>query len=345
VPTHCSGPFGTGQLVVPAVPGSFGILDPGAGNRRGIIVVLHGGIGTSPGTVPQPTPSDTLSLDLQGDGWIVFQPAAPEDYVFTPGPSYMGALYNDVSNDAGHGSRYQATYLEQWDHLIDYFRRTYGGTRPVGVWGGSDGGWKALVTAVNRSVIGYLSAIPACLWENIGPIWTGNGVFSNLSWTGMDLNATYMNAVTVPGIIQYGTSDNAVGWAATTVAAGSNGVAVSTFAGAGTLNVAASTNMVVGPRVQVTGLTGGTGSAIIAFTGTGSGTLTGCTTVAGSGTLNTNNPVTQNWTDQIITNAVNAGQPVTRRGVAQGHVFTSTDAAAFFSWVQANLDPSYPVSF
>lgn len=342
VTTHCSGPYGTGQLVVPAVPGSFGILDPGAGNRRGIMVVLHGGVGSAPGVFPQVTPSDPFSVSLQGDGWIVFNASLPEDYSWQAGTSWPGAIYNDVNNDTGHGSRYLTTWLELWDHLINYFNLTYGANRPVAVFGASDGGWKALQVAVNRTPLGYLSAIPACLWENVGTAWTGNAVFSNISWAGMDLSATWLNAVTVPGWMMYSTNDPAVGWAATTVASGSNTVDVSTFTGSGTLNVAASTNMVVGPRVQVA--TSG-GNAIIAFTGTGTGTLTGCTTLTGTGTLSTGGAVTQNWTDQIITNAQGASRPVTRYSTTEGHAFnTTTDGAVAFAWVQANLDPLAPAN-
>jgi len=81
-----------------------------------------------------------------------------------------------------------------------------------------------------------------------------------------------------------------------TVAAGSNGVAVSTFAGAGTLNVNTTLNWpaasISGTQgaVVVTGLTGGTGTATITYTGTTATSFTGCTTVSGSGTLATGNP-------------------------------------------------------
>jgi hypothetical protein len=82
----------------------------------------------------------------------------------------------------------------------------------------------------------------------------------------------------------------------TAVAAGSNGVAVSTFAGAGTLNVSSTLNWpaasVSGTQgaIVVTGLTGGTGTATITYTGTTATSFTGCTTVSGSGTLATGNP-------------------------------------------------------
>lgn len=76
---------------------------------------------------------------------------------------------------------------------------------------------------------------------------------------------------------------------ATTVAAGSNGVNTSTFAGAGTLNVASAANLTAAGKVTV--VTGGT-PAVISYTDKTATTLTGCTTVSGGGVLATGGTVT-----------------------------------------------------
>jgi hypothetical protein len=78
----------------------------------------------------------------------------------------------------------------------------------------------------------------------------------------------------------------------TTVAAGSNGVSVSTFAGAGTLNVATTlgwnTASISSSQGAVSVVTsGGTSPAVITYTGVTATSFTGCTTVSGSGTLAT----------------------------------------------------------
>lgn len=80
-----------------------------------------------------------------------------------------------------------------------------------------------------------------------------------------------------------------------TVAAGSNGVSVSTFAGAGTLSV----NSTMGfPSASISGTQGSLtvatsgGTAVITYTGTTATTFTGCTTLSGSGTLSTGGAVT-----------------------------------------------------
>jgi hypothetical protein len=115
--------------------------------------------------------------------------------------------------------------------------------------------------------------------------WHDRGPHDSRTW---DLTI-YGNGSGLPGYW-------AEGVPATTVAAGSNGVAVSTFAGAGTLNVASTLNWpaasISGTQgaIVVTGLTGGTGTATITYAGVTATTFTGCTTVSGSGTLATANP-------------------------------------------------------
>jgi hypothetical protein len=76
---------------------------------------------------------------------------------------------------------------------------------------------------------------------------------------------------------------------ATTVAAGSTGVNINTFAGAGTLNVASTTGFPTSGAIQV--LTS-TGYQTVTYTGVGATTFTGCSTPNGAGgTLTTGNAV------------------------------------------------------
>lgn len=80
----------------------------------------------------------------------------------------------------------------------------------------------------------------------------------------------------------------------TTVAAGSNGVNVSTFAGAGTLNVASTlgwnTASISSAQGALTVATSGT-TATITYTGVTATSFTGCTTVSGSGSVSTGGAV------------------------------------------------------
>jgi hypothetical protein len=75
-----------------------------------------------------------------------------------------------------------------------------------------------------------------------------------------------------------------------TVAAGSNGAAVSSFAGSGTLNVSTTLGYPAASISSTQGsltVTTSTGQAVITYTGTTATSFTGCTTVSGTGTLST----------------------------------------------------------
>lgn len=74
----------------------------------------------------------------------------------------------------------------------------------------------------------------------------------------------------------------------TSIAAGSNGVDVTTFAGAGVLSVASSSSFTSGTALVATSV----GQAKVTYTGVGTGTLTGCTYAGGdTGTLATGGEV------------------------------------------------------
>lgn len=87
----------------------------------------------------------------------------------------------------------------------------------------------------------------------------------------------------------------------TTVAAGSNAVNTSTFAGAGVLNVA-TTAPATGPAFPASGtieVATGTSNAVITYTGISGTTFTGCTTTSGGGVLSTGGAVTS--ADHVFT--------------------------------------------
>lgn len=115
-------------------------------------------------------------------------------------------------------------------------------------------------------------------------------IFEGLAIVGNNSNATVhlggrQRRIGFPQTFIYNTNNTQ-----TTVAAGSNGVNVSTFAGAGTLNVASSASFASSGNVVVAT---NTVMATIKYTGKGTGTLTGCTTLGGAGTLATGGTVGQ----------------------------------------------------
>ncbi len=201
------------------------------------------------------------------------------------------------------------------------------------------GGFKTLQIAANRQsdLVGYISHCPATVLETANPIFTGGATFYSFNLSGLDTTSNQLNGVTIPGIVGYGTSDEAVGWSSSGVGSGSVGTSVASFTGAGTLSVSTVSNFVHGAAVQLTNLSGGTGVAIVQFTGISGGSLTGCKTVAGSGTITASTIVIQSTTDQMITNAQAASQPVTRYSTSDVHEFTSNDATKYSTWVNSQL--------
>ncbi len=239
VDTHClpAGSLATHEIPVsPINAGTVWASSPpgvGIGRRRGVVVSM-GGLPltataefvtpTAPVDSGPPTPSDfvsyggTFAAQLALDGWIVLDVAYPEASIY---PFPVNAIFNDVVNDSGHGSRYLATQLHWWQHIVEYIRMNYG-PLPIVAFGRSWGGWHVLQIAANRQqdLLGYIAGIPATIVENVNPAFTGTANFNATNTSGLDCGPTLLNACNVPGLVSYGTSDEAVGWQATASAPG-----------------------------------------------------------------------------------------------------------------------------
>ena len=226
--THClpSGAPGTGELLVnPITAQNTTTNDPGVGNRRGIIVNIHGLNDSGQLPIPQTVPNFTFAglseqfgdfvTAVVADGWIHLFPVYQDDF-YSPPPNGATGVQIDVSNDSGHGARYLASTLHWWDHMLNYIGQTYGAGHPIICMGWSWGASKTLWIAANRqsSIIGFIAHEPACLPENAVVGVTGWGA---TNFSGIDLPSTYLTAANAvsplpPGIIGYGTNDPAVGW-------------------------------------------------------------------------------------------------------------------------------------
>jgi dienelactone hydrolase len=217
VDTHClpTGSLGAGENPVPSVPGNATILTP-SGLKRGVVVLLHGINQTGiPSVLPPPLQNysgpwdwSTLADDLQNDGWVVVFPQEVGDP--TNAASQGQAIQADISNDSGHGARCLAANLHWWDHVVDWINSTYG-PWPIVVVGGSWGGWISLVVAINRSstLTGYCAHHPASNPSLLNPAIVPGG-WSSLNTTGMNVGSAALNAVSVPGLLGWGTSDTMV---------------------------------------------------------------------------------------------------------------------------------------
>ena len=362
VDTHClpTGALGTGEIPVCNVGrASVSINRPG-GLVRGVVVSMHG-LSVSPAVTPQPLPTANITIpafndysfqlmnSLTADHWIYMPVNMPEDFWSLQGGGSR-AIFEDINLDAGNGSRFLAATLHWWDHIVDYININIAAGIPIIALGGSGGGWHTIKIASNRQTTlgGYACYIPACIFPNISPLFLPGIPFNTIDCDGMEISTHDLDAVTIPGLISYGTNDEVVGWAAQNVASGSSGVSVSSFTGSGSLHITTTTGITNGPSVTVTGLAGGTGQAVISFTGitTGTpGTLTGCKTTFGSGTLTTGLPCIQNNTNGLIFSADFNGQPVTRLATSDFHELTSSTATSISNWFASTLDPLFPAAF
>lgn len=178
----------------------------GTGHTRGIIVWLHGG---PQGPIPIPpalaSTQITWANTQAADGWHSMQVAYPEDFVAMTG---MKTVWGDVTADTGHGSRFVATTLAWWDHVVSYIYRRFG-TIPIMLMGGSWGGWHTLQIMKNKptGIAGFICSIAAVkfsgITNNVGEYPSGSGLsWSTLNSTGADNASSCLNAITVPGIIQ-----------------------------------------------------------------------------------------------------------------------------------------------
>lgn len=223
VNTHClpSGVLGTGELPVPNVSAAnMSSLTPSVGSRRGVVVMLHGMTIKVADTVPifgdlggvQPILWLSLANALVADGWVVIQPQFADN--FYPGAPPAG-LFGDVSNDAGHGSRYLAQTLHWWDHVVSWIASNYG-VWPIVPLGFSWGGWHSLQIAAGRpsTITAYVAHHPATVLSAVPAAVTTPTDFTGISTAGLDATSTMVNAVAAPGLIGWGTLDPVVGFAA-----------------------------------------------------------------------------------------------------------------------------------
>jgi hypothetical protein len=214
--SHCSSDQNGGTSQIPvsqcgADTVTISDATGGAGHRRGILVWLHPSFTTD---LPRPytvVPSaSTLEASANADGWIFAFPAYTFDWSVRGATSTSANISNDCANDSGHGSRLQTTLLWWWDHMVNYLASVYGPNRPTILGGFSLGAWAALTIAINRpgTLVGYIAHCPATIWSNI----TFGNVAFPANTSGMDLSATCLNAVTIPGIVGWSNTDGVAGY-------------------------------------------------------------------------------------------------------------------------------------
>ena len=166
--------------------------------------------------------------------WSV--PYAEDSYTGVPS---IG-VYNDVNNDSTDGARYLASTLHGWDHVVTYIQNTYGSNFPIGLFGFSEGAWKALAIAANRAstLSFFMSHAALTVWSSIGTnyIIAGDN-YQNLNTSGMDISATGLSPIptTLKGMVGYSTGDTAVWYGGNstvaTINSGTSPIAVASVTG------------------------------------------------------------------------------------------------------------------
>ena len=200
-------------MPVPSVPLNAPILIGSGGSKRGIVVYCHGL--DKPATHPIAIPGGavgTLASSLRTDGWTVLYATLPCEYQDAVYGSQDLALYFDVNNDAGHGSRQLNTILHWWDHVVLWIKATYGDW-PILLVGTSWGGFVLLSVALYRTstIIGYAPIHPISVLSKINP---GTEVANS---SGMDIGTSGLNAMgngwsgnNPYGLLTWGTIDTTV---------------------------------------------------------------------------------------------------------------------------------------
>lgn len=366
IPTHClpTAP-GTNQLLVPSVPGIGTFNDPGS-PRRGVCVVFHGlftsayeGVATTFGLTDLTNPyfpSYNLTLDtyLQDDGWVTLYPSYPEDSMGINDPA--GALRADFAADTTFGARYMNTCLLWWDHILAWCNLHYPGA-PVWIYGGSHGGWMAMLLASLKSnqLTGAIVQVPATIWGNASEAFTGAANdYNNINVSGMELLPGCLSGTVCPTLVWYGRNDAAVGFGKTTLTAGANLSSGAFTGGTGVLSVADLAQITTfvpsppgtanyGPAVKILTNTGfATVQPGVPSGSSGAGTYTGCLTTFGGGTAASGADCTQAHTQDII---AAASSHVTGHSSGDGHNLPLATAQAFQTWWQANVNPVCPATF
>jgi hypothetical protein len=200
-------------MPIPFVPGNAPILTA-TGSKRGIVVYCHGL--DNPAAHPIAIPGGavgTLTTGLQTDGWNVLYATIPCEYQDAVFGSQGAALFFDVNNDAGFGSRQlNSTILPWWDHVVLWIKATYGNW-PILLVGTSWGGYVNMAVAIGRTstIIGYAPIHPISVLSKISP---GTSVANS---SGLDISNTGLNGIgngfsgnNPYGLLTWGTTDTTV---------------------------------------------------------------------------------------------------------------------------------------
>jgi hypothetical protein len=232
------------------------------GSGRGVTVIQLAA------TAEQPIleSSSFASLTLGGSNTLGAHNFSIRDLTFD------GNAAGQTTSNASAGVRIFGYDFEMTGVTIRFCKATDGLYTEWGGTGGAGLTEKAMEASYRRLRI-HDNTLTGAAWRNRGP---HDSIASDI--------IIYTNTTSAAGYW----SETTQGSSTYTVAAGSNGVNVNTFAGAGTLNV----NKTLGaPTAGTLTVATGSGAQTVTYTGTTANTFTGCTS-AGAGVMSTGGAVT-----------------------------------------------------
>lgn len=359
--------------------------DPGAGNRRGLVLFCHQSI-NSDQIIPLTVPSSTngfisvqqfaaAAAAQSGGGWVTWYPAQPVDYSKTS-IGYSQSMANMVASDSLFGGRLVTVYGRWLAKLRARAAVFYSlaSPPPTILVGFSLGAWVAAQIAINNasSIIGYACHALPTEWNQLyqSPVTGGPGVpFQGLNCSGINLGTTALSAMTIPGIIGHAESGIAItavslaGSALTVTTAstppwtpGTTQVTIDSAAG-GTWGTAGTSGLGIN---GTWGVTSGSGTSWV-LNYTNGGTAPSGTYTASSGQAVPSGTYTDGvvgWTSgttppsngSLI--AASAGGTFTSYAARENnvaypnaHLFGNADATTYSNWIQSTFNGSHPAFF
>lgn len=158
------------------------------------------------------------------------------------------------------------------------------GFQPVELWNGITVDTDGAMAWDTLPAVGQHQARGSCLANKT--MTSGQTASTTRDGTAVTIYYTERPSTSAGGVVTVSVN----GYGATTIAAGSNGVNTSTFAGSGTLNVA--TNGTTGfPSAGTLTVANASTTAVVTYTGKTASTFTGCTEVSAGGVMSTSGAV------------------------------------------------------
>jgi hypothetical protein len=284
-----------------------------------------------------------FTTGAQADGWECMQILRPNSLVDGAGASEG---FYDMQGDPALGARYAQTCVSFIDAAIDLAEQSWGAL-PLVLGGLSMGAWTTLqmVTKSKHTIAAYFANMPPTRLDGAGFPWPTTPAWPGIVTTGANLvPATYLNGVTAPGWVQFGSLDQytqpeyTAQLTATAIAAG---VPIT----AGFPYGRTFTDGVISGGTSFSSATCPVANAESGAVITGTGIPTNTTLTVTSAALPNAGPYTGTLSQTCTNGSVLSGSfPGLGPGIVQNHGMFASDgqAQSILTWLKGVVDPLYP---